>query len=224
MNLQTGTVISQLPTGTIDNVQATFPLTIGMPSSPQTIRANLLQTATFLQSQGAMVSGSYTLLDARYSAAGSGITGSFALLNGLFISGSHTLLQGLYQPSGTGVRFMAYEMASPASTLVTGTEAYFPPVPPYMNNYNLVYANAHIVSGTTGKTQVNIFNKTKARFMMTNPMTLELPKAGSELATGTQQLINTGTMLVNSYDIIQPVITLVSGTAPFGMMVTIGLA
>lgn len=39
----TGTPIPQLPTGTIDSLTAVFPLTIGMPSSPQTIRASLSQ-------------------------------------------------------------------------------------------------------------------------------------------------------------------------------------
>ena len=43
MNLTTGTVISQLPTGTIDNMQAVIPISIGMPSSPQTIQASLTQ-------------------------------------------------------------------------------------------------------------------------------------------------------------------------------------
>lgn len=50
MNIPTGTPISLLPTGTIDNLQAVFPLSIGMPSSPATIQASLQQTAEFLMS------------------------------------------------------------------------------------------------------------------------------------------------------------------------------
>lgn len=50
----TGTPISQLPTGTIDGLQAVFPLSVDMPSSPDTIRATLAQTAQYLQIGGAI--------------------------------------------------------------------------------------------------------------------------------------------------------------------------
>lgn len=60
------TPISQFPTGTIDNVRAVFPLSVGMPTGAHTIRADLLQTAQFLSSQGLMISGSYSLLDSSY--------------------------------------------------------------------------------------------------------------------------------------------------------------
>lgn len=45
------TAISGLPTGTIDNMQAVFPLSIGMPSSPQTIQASLQQAADMFTTQ-----------------------------------------------------------------------------------------------------------------------------------------------------------------------------
>lgn len=48
MNLSSGTFMQNLPTGTIDNLQAILPLTIGMPSSPQTIQSSILQVSDYL--------------------------------------------------------------------------------------------------------------------------------------------------------------------------------
>ena len=42
------TPISQLPTGTIDNLLAAMPISVGMPSSPQTIRSPLLILRDYL--------------------------------------------------------------------------------------------------------------------------------------------------------------------------------
>lgn len=49
----TGTTpISGLPTGTIDNLQAIMPLSVGLPSTADTIQASLIQVAKFLGIQG----------------------------------------------------------------------------------------------------------------------------------------------------------------------------
>jgi hypothetical protein len=56
----TGSIpISQLPTGTIDNLQAVFPLSIGMPSAPQTIQVSLAQLSS--QVMGTQFAGTGTV-------------------------------------------------------------------------------------------------------------------------------------------------------------------
>jgi len=141
MSVPTGTPISLLPTGTIDNANAVFPLSIGMPSAPQTIQASLAQTSKFLQTQGYFVSGSYSTLDGRYQPTGSFPTGTF---NIEFFLGNGT------------------------SVVATGTtSAGYPyieiPVPCRVDSWQ-IYADA------TGSMTANIFRSTAAGFPPTSPL------------------------------------------------------
>lgn len=127
MNLATGTVISQLPTGTIDALNAAIPLNINVTGTPQTIRATLLQTSTFLQSQGQMISGSYGLLDGRYQGSGTSATSATypAHIDGLNIeyttSGSITVQPGsAYIPSLGSIIFVTGSITQ-SVPIVTGT-------------------------------------------------------------------------------------------------------
>lgn len=72
MNLSTGTPISQLPTGTIDSLSAVIPISIGMPSSPQTIRSELSAIWQLVNSQRAGIPQDHISgLKIRYISSGS---------------------------------------------------------------------------------------------------------------------------------------------------------
>jgi hypothetical protein len=55
MNLSTGTFMQSLPTGTIDGLSAILPITLGMPTGTQTIRADFQQVSQFFYNNGLLL-------------------------------------------------------------------------------------------------------------------------------------------------------------------------
>lgn len=180
MNLATGTVISQLPTGTIDNLNAVFPLTIGMPSSPQTIREPLQGFVDYLTVNGVFA------------------TGSFPNLSG-YVTGSHTLLNGKYQPSGTMYFNMQFFLGNGSAVVSTGTVlAGYPyvevPTNCFVDSWQ-VYADA------TGSITANILKSTAAGFPPSSP----LAGLGQPILSGQRKNTGnpTGTVSLALGDILQ---------------------
>lgn len=91
----TDSYIAQLPTGTIDNLQAVIPMEIGMPSAPQTIQSSLLQFAQFLGANGYG-----TLTNNFLSVSGTDVS---AVVNNRYFLNVSTLTadRNLLLPSGT---------------------------------------------------------------------------------------------------------------------------
>lgn len=133
MNLSTGTVISQLPTGTIDNLQAIFPLSIGMPSSPQTIQASLAQLASQAMATQFQPSGTFSTpystsqLQSDINLTGS--NGVYQEITGLSVtlpaSGTYNLdavVRGVWQENAAGGYINAKLYNSTDASDVTNSE------------------------------------------------------------------------------------------------------
>lgn len=123
----------------------------------QSYQESLLGISQFLQSQGQMISGSYTLLNGKYQPtgsyqpAGSYITGSYTLLDGRyqatgtisvagFITGSYTLLDGKYQSDACEGRLtLASGTAVPTTDQTAQTRIW---LAPYIGNRISLYNGA----------------------------------------------------------------------------------
>lgn len=99
-------------------------------------------------------------------------------------------------------------------------KAYFR-IPSKMDGMNLVDAHAEVITaGTTGTTDIQIYNVDNALNMLTTVLTIDSAETGSDTAA-TPFSINTSNDHVNTNDVIRIDVNAVSTTPPKGLIVTL---
>jgi hypothetical protein len=117
-------------------------------------------------------------------------------------------------------QIVALQVVAPTTDVAVGDgQAYFI-VPSYLDGWNLVGVHAGVVTaGTTGSTDIDIYNLTDAADMLTAPASIA---SGAQAATA--PTIDTDHDDVAADDILRVDVSAASTTAPKGLVVTLEFA
>ena len=146
------------------------------------------------------------------------ITNDLTVSNDAAVTGNTTLTGTLTITSVDGRKCISINaIAGPSSLEIVEGAAYFS-IPEALNGYNLVRAQAIVVTaGVTGATTIDIYNYTDSADMLSGAISI-----ASTEKVGTVGTINTATDDVVTDDVIRiDITTIATGTAPKGLIVTL---
>ncbi len=105
--------------------------------------------------------------------------------------------------------------------LSTGDGKAYVTIPSSMNGFDLTAVHAEVITaGTTGTTDIQIYNVTQTTDVLTTKITIDSTETGSDTAA-TPAVIDTANDDVASYDVIRIDVDAVATTAPKGLIVTL---
>jgi cytoskeletal protein CcmA (bactofilin family) len=121
-----------------------------------------------------------------------------------------------------GIRYVEMTVVDYTTDLaVADGKGYFT-VPTGLNGMNLVSVHAEVITaGTTGTTDIQIYNVTDSQDMLSTKLTIDTGETGSDTAA-TPAVINTSYDDISSYDVLRIDVDAISTTAPKGLIVTMG--
>lgn len=103
-----------------------------------------------------------------------------------------------------------------------GDGKYYLHIPPELNGMNLTYVHARVITAGTGATtDIQIHNVTDTVDMLSTKITIDSTEVGSDTAA-TPAVINTANDDVATNDLLRIDVDAVPGTAPEGLLVTLG--
>ncbi len=107
------------------------------------------------------------------------------------------------------------------TNITVGDGAAYVTVPSSYNGMNLIAVHARVITaGTTGTTDIQIYNLTQTADMLSTKITIDSGETGSDTAA-TAAVIDTSNDDVASWDILRIDVDAVSTTAPKGLIVTL---
>jgi hypothetical protein len=136
-----------------------------------------------------------------------------------------TLTNKTVDEDSNTIKVTKYKEAVPfewTTDVATGDGKFYTHVPPELDGYNLTYVHAEVITaGTTGTTDIQIYNVDNALDMLSTKLTIDSGETGSDTAA-TPAVINTSNDHVNTNDVLRIDVDAVSTTAPKGLIITMG--
>lgn len=124
--------------------------------------------------------------------------------------------------SNLGIRYVEMTLVDYATALTTGDGKGYFTVPTGLDGMNLVSVHAKVITaGTTGTTDIQIYNVTDSQDMLSTKLTIDTGDTGSDTAE-TSAVINATYDDISSYDVLRIDVDAISTTAPKGLIVTMG--
>jgi len=106
------------------------------------------------------------------------------------------------------------------TNITVGDGAAYVTVPSSYNGMNLIAVHARVITaGTTGTTDIQIYNLTQTADMLSTKITIDSGETGSDTAA-TAAVIDTSNDDVASWDVLRIDVDAISTTAPKGLIVT----
>jgi len=112
----------------------------------------------------------------------------------------------------------------PTNSINTGDGAMYFHIDSRLNGMNLVDVHAQVITaGTTGTTDIQVYNLTQTADMLSTVITIDSGETGSDTAAAAA-VIDTANDDVATNDVLRIDIDAVSTTAPKGLIVTLGFS
>jgi len=122
--------------------------------------------------------------------------------------------------SNLGTKALQITVFDYTKEVVTGDGCGYITIPSSYNGMNLVAVHARVITaGTTGTTDIQIYNLTQTADMLSTKITIDSGETGSDTAA-TAAVIDTSNDDVASWDVLRIDVDAVSTTKPKGLIVT----
>lgn len=123
--------------------------------------------------------------------------------------------------SNLGTKALEVTVFDYATAVATGDGKAYLTVPSSYNGMNLVSVHARVITaGTTGTTDIQIYNLTQKADMLSTKITIDSGETGSDTAA-TAAVIDTSNDDIASWDVLRIDVDAISTTAPKGLIVTL---
>ena len=110
-----------------------------------------------------------------------------------------------------------------ATNVTTGDGKFYIHIGQKLDGMNLSHCHAEVITaGTTGTTDIQVYNVTDSQDMLSTKLTIDSTETGSD--TATPYVINTSYDDISENDLLRIDVDAVSTTAPKGLIVTLGFS